>query len=342
MKRIKQNINKSIPLLIEKAGMVLNPMLLRLVGEKDQLLIFYFHGIYASEAEKAVHHVDPQNNLTLEQFDQFVQYFLKNGYQFIDQRNLTEAFQPGRSYIMMTFDDGYYNNSLTLKVLEKYKVPATFFITARNVLENKSYWWDIVYKYRMKQGWSLQAIRQEQQELKKLQYREIDAFTLREFGPESNTPWSDIDRPFTPDELKDFAASPYVSIGNHTFHHTILPNYDEEEMRRQMADTNEVLTKIIGYRPPGIAFPNGNFDERVLRVARSVGFRFAFTVQPKKNSLDVLPAGREMICLDRFMPEPRSVVEYGSFCRLGYDPNELYKSLKGRVGKLKKSGSSVR
>lgn len=333
---IKQKINETLPLFIEKVGTWINPLLLKLMNEQDQLLVFYFHGLYETDAQKAAHHVDPQNNLTLRQFERFVKYFLKRGYRFIHKEDLLKGLEGGHPYLMLTFDDGYYNNSLALRILEKYEIPATFFITARNVLNNKSYWWDIIYKYRKKAGVSLNAIRMEQERMKDLSYREIDAYIVQQFGEVANNPWSDIDRPFTAEELRAFAQSPYVSIGNHTFHHTILPNYEEAEIRREFVDSNQALTEIIGYEPQGVAFPNGNYNDMVLRVAEEVGFQFAFTVVPKKNFLPMIHRSEEMVCLDRFMPEPRNIEEYASFCRVGYHPLNFYNRIKNRLKILKR------
>lgn len=341
MKRIKQSINRALPKVIEQIGLRINPLLLKIKSEKDQLLIFYFHGIYQSEAEKSLHHVDPQNNVTLAQLEDFIKYFLRRKYQFVRQEDLLNGLEKDRSYVMMTFDDGYYNNSLAVRLLEKYKVPATFFITAGNVLNNESYWWDIIYKHRKKAGKKLTAIRQEQEQLKHLPYTQIQSYIEEHFGAEAVTPWSDVDRPFTPDELQEFAANPYVAIGNHTFNHTILPIYNEEEIRWELTSTNEALTKIIGHTPKGIAFPNGNYDDKVLSIARDLGFHFVFTVRPRKNLLPMLHAGREMVCLDRFMPEPRDIQEYGSFCRVGYHPTVFYKDLKSRLKRLGKASAMM-
>lgn len=331
MSSIKQKIDSTIPKVIEKVGRRLNPLILNLKNENDRLLIFYFHGVYKDEREKELHHVDPQNNVTVEQFEGFVEYFLSHGYRFIKPDDLLNGLEKGHPYIMITFDDGYYNNHLVLKSLEKYKVPATFFVSARNVLENKSFWWDIIYKHRMKEGVPLQEIRREQDSLKELKYTQIDEYINEHFGIESNTPWSDIDRSFTPEELREFAKSPYVFIDNHTFNHAILTNYNEEEVREQLESTNEGLTKIIDKTPTGIAFPNGNYNESVLKVAEEVGFRFAYTVQPKTHNLPIPEVGKKMICLHRYMPKPQDIREYGSFCRMGYSPNPLYEKLKGKV-----------
>ena len=45
--------------------------------------------------------------------------------------------------VAITFDDGYVDNFLYAKpLLEKHQVPATFFITSRNIGKDTEFWWD--------------------------------------------------------------------------------------------------------------------------------------------------------------------------------------------------------
>lgn len=334
MKRLypfKEKLEKSIVFLIEKTGYIINPIILNFKNQNNKLLIFYFHGIYRNEAEKKLNHVDPQNNLTVTQFTDFIEYFLENNYQFIKPEDLSRGLTDNNPYIMLTFDDGYFNNTLAIEIINKYKIPATFFITTKNILENKSYWWDVIYKYRMKEGKNLDEIRKEQNYLKGFKHSFIENYIIENFSYYSFEPWSDIDRPLNKKELKEASANPYVTIGNHTDNHSILTNYSGEEIKKELSLSNKILFDLTGINPLTVAFPNGNFNQQVLDITRELGFQFAFTVINKLNALPNINIDDQLVCLNRFMAQTANIKRYGSLNRLGYTPDLLYSDIKKKL-----------
>lgn len=327
--RIKELGNSHGPLVVEKIGRLLNPFFLNFKNEKNRLLVFYFHGLYASEREKKLNHIDPQNNMIVSQFESFVEYFLKNNYRFIRPEDMNNDLDSSQQYVMITFDDGYFNNLLSCEILEKYKISAVYFLTTRNISENKSYWWDIIFKYRSKQGNSLENIRSEQISLKSLKHQNIVDYIVRNFGISSLNPWSDIDRPLNENEVKLLAKHPYTSIGNHTHNHSILTNYSRDEIVEELRRSNKSIFDMIGKYPISIAYPNGNFNDLVISIAKEEGFQYAFSIQHKANQLPV--DNDNLISLNRFMASTDKINDYGSFYRMGYVPNYLFYSIKDRL-----------
>lgn len=325
MPDLKKKIYSNCILIIEKLGLLINPIILNFTNENDHLLIFYFHGLYESDEQKNLNHIDPQNNLTVHQFINFIEYFLHHKYTFIRPEDLLKDL-PQKPYIIITFDDGYFNNTLAIQILNKYKIPATFFIAARNILENKSYWWDVIYKFRTKESVVLETIRKEQEHLKSFKFSYIENYIEQNFGPKSSEPWSDIDRPLNVMELKNFSQNPYVTIGNHTHNHSILTNYDRQEITNELALCNDALFKITGRVPNSIAFPNGNFNDLVKELAKEGGFKYAFSTKAKLNTLPISNRN-DLIFLDRFIAQTSSINNYGSFSRLGHSSSSLYSYL---------------
>ncbi|HBE17055.1 MAG TPA: polysaccharide deacetylase, partial [Cyanobacteria bacterium UBA11367] len=67
-------------------------------------------------------------------------------------RSLQERTLPDRG-IVVTFDDGYADNLYHAKpLLEKYRVPATVFVTSGYVGQQQEFWWDEVERLLLQPG----------------------------------------------------------------------------------------------------------------------------------------------------------------------------------------------
>jgi peptidoglycan/xylan/chitin deacetylase (PgdA/CDA1 family) len=223
---------------------------------------------------------------------------------------------------------------LAIEILNKYKIPAAFFVTTKNILNQESYWWDVIFKYRIKHNVPLKKIREEQSFLKGFKYSFIDNYITENFGSTATKPWSDIDRPLTVEELKTISQNPLVTVGNHTHNHTILTVYDREEIIDQFRKSNEALSNIIGNKPEFIGFPNGNFNSEILEMCKEEGFSISFSTVEKSNKLPIKP-NNSIINLNRLMAQTNNINSYGSYDRLGYTAQSLYLNLKRSINIFK-------
>ena len=163
-----------------------------------------FHGLFRDAREINQNHVHPQQGVTVGHLRQIIQYFLCCGYQFVSTREILNGLNPGRKYAMLTFDDGYFNNSLAVPVLHEFDVPATFYVSTNHVRQGRCFWWDVVYRQGLKAG-ATACTSQELASLKVRQTADIEEVLRRRFGPQALMPLGDVDRPFRPEELE---ASP--------------------------------------------------------------------------------------------------------------------------------------
>jgi len=201
---------------------------------------------------------------------------------------------------MITFDDGYANNQYALTVLKEYKVPGIFFTCANNVLYNKCFWWDVLYRERKQRGGSEDNIREERRYLKVKKIHEIEKYLKNEFGEESFHPRGDIDRPFTVKELRSLSEEMLVCVGNHTSDHAILTNYSRAEIKAQVTTAQEIIHSITRTIPQMIAYPNGKYSKEVIEVCQESGLCIGFTTEPGKTYLPIERAGSRVMSLGRF------------------------------------------
>lgn len=269
--------------------------------ERPALLVFMFHVLFETEAAMQLDLVDPQQRITTQIFADFVTYYQAHGYTFVTPGDVLAGLDPARRYVLITFDDGYYNNHLALPILRRYGVPATFFISSHHVQAGRAFWWDVVYRARRRQPLPPAAQQAEYALLKQLQHEEIEAYLFTHFGPDALRPVSDLDRPFTPAELAAFAQAPEVVLGNHTSHHAVLTNYPPPVATRELLDCQQYLAQLTGTLPCAVAYPNGNVSAAVLAAAGEVGLRLGTTVQAGKNYLPFAYHHVDSLQLKRFL-----------------------------------------
>ena len=256
-----------------------------LLGDPPGLRAFMFHALFAERRDVDSGLIDPFQPVTLADFRSFIEHFLEQGFRFVAPGDLANGLDPDGRYALISFDDGYANNLAALPVLREFDVPATFFISANHVAEGRAYWWDALYRRRRRQGRRPDEIAREQEALKALTHREIEAALHREFGAAALSPEGELDRPMTEAELAAFAREPHVFLGNHTADHAILTVHDDTEVARQIRSCQDYLARVTGAAPDVIAYPNGNHDARVVALARREGLGLGFVTEPRRARL---------------------------------------------------------
>ena len=269
-------------------------------NEKNSLSTFLFHGLFRDVSEIGLNYIHPQQMITTDIFRQFIEYYLKHDYLFISPDDILRGLKTDKKYVLITFDDGYFSNHLSLPILNEYKVPATYFISANHIIRNKSFWWDVVYRERIKRNSSVEQIINESRQLKLKKNQEIEQYIIENFGEKALNPICDIDRPFTPSELLTFSKDPLVFIGNHTANHAILTNYSNSEIRSEIAIAQDEIFNLTGINPNFISYPNGNFSQEILTVSKEMGFKLGITINPGKNYLPISFEGNNPLILNRF------------------------------------------
>jgi peptidoglycan/xylan/chitin deacetylase (PgdA/CDA1 family) len=320
----KRLLDRSLTRASEEIGRGLSKVL----PDKPGLLTFSFHSLFADAGELQRHIVHPQQAVTLAHFREFVEYFLGHGYSFVNPDDILKGLSEERRYAMITFDDGYYNNVRALPFLREYRVPAVFFITAGHVAENRPFWWDVLYRERMKDGVSSSRIAAEEKMLKARTHDEVERYLAAQLGAHKLHPVGDLDRPFTPSELRDFSREPFVAIGNHTRDHAVLTNYPAEEAFEQIVSAQSLLREMSGIAPVSICYPNGSYSAEVVHLAKAAGLQVGIACDPHKNQLPLDPQSAAVMCLGRFTIQGNDRVTRQ--CEILRTESHIYPRLKHR------------
>jgi len=299
---------------------------LKLFEEKKSLITILFHGLFNNEDEIKLKHVHPQQSMTVQKFRQFIDYYIKHDYIFVSPDDIQNGLNPNKNHILITFDDGYYNNHLALPILKEYNIPALFFISSNHIEQNKCFWWDVIYRERIRVGVKKDDIFKETELLKDKKNPEIENYIKENFGNTAFNPLGDIDRPFTPKELKEFSKDKYVFIGNHTSNHAILTNYTSNEVREEIENAQKSILKMTGILPTIISYPNGNYSKNIIKVSKMVnGLKLGITTIHKKNLFPLFSKEDNSFILSRFTLWGNKNI--ASQCKLFRSDIHLYKSI---------------
>ena len=253
----------------------------RLGERRGALVTLFFHNVFADEREVALDLAYPQQRTTVEDLRRVIEYYQLAGYRFVSQDEVLRGLDPAGRFVLLTFDDGYFNNRRALPLMEKYNAPALFFVPGEMVRTGKSYWWDVLWRERRKQGCSVNAAMAEVWDRVGGRAEEIEAEVMKKTGAELRAA-GEVDRLFTAAELAKFAAHPLVSIGNHGCSHECLTAYSRGEALEIVTRAQKQLAEITGKVPAAIAYPYGLLSRETVEVSREAGLKLGFVTEARK------------------------------------------------------------
>ena len=234
-------------------------------------------------------------------------------------------FQMPRNPIVVTFDDGYLDNSsAALPLLLEAGVPADFFICPWNIENRRLFWWD-------KMECCLRRTRKDLVELtypKRVQLhlkpdhsmrtsRTILHRMIRE-TPELNiSALLDQLQERTGVEIDERAEADRLlmnwdhvrglrkagmGVGSHSYSHPILSMADKEAVRVEMARSKSAIEEQLNERIRALAYPVGCYTNGTKTLAREAGYEIAYSYSSGASflrSADLLEVRR--IGVERFM-----------------------------------------
>ena len=228
---------------------------------------------------------------------------LKQNYRVLSLNTLLEEIHQNTfipNSVAITFDDGYLDNlTNALPLLEKYNLPATFFITSGMIQCNKEFWWDAIERVFLQtpiipsilqittdeesKEWHLLnhenrlcAYEELSMMLHSKPYTEIEAFMDQLYQ------WAGIDfkardshRILTSDQLKQLALSRCVTIGSHTMTHSRLSSLSSDDQRVEIINSKQQLESMINHSIQIISYPFGmqsDFTNETIDLVQSAGY----------------------------------------------------------------------
>jgi peptidoglycan/xylan/chitin deacetylase (PgdA/CDA1 family) len=224
-------------------------------------------------------------------FEKLIEY-CKQNFNIISLSDYTlSKFKKDKLNIAITFDDGYLNNfDLAVPVLNKYNVPATFFVCGPH--EPDTALWpdflDLVTFYTLKKEIYLEG--RKFVRMKKVFYH--NSLSLREFclqcsqeshmimrnifqeewykivsNPELDLYW----KLMAPQNLIELNKNPLFNIGGHSKTHLDLEKHHSSIIEQEVKKNKEYLEET-GIKIKDFAFPFGSYGKDLLEILEKEGF----------------------------------------------------------------------
>jgi peptidoglycan/xylan/chitin deacetylase (PgdA/CDA1 family) len=225
----------------------------------------------------------------------------------------------------ITFDDGYRDNlDIAVPLLEKYDLPATFFVVPGLLSGTVRPWWELLawgfaHAQSAVVGWEgrslptsgrhgRRAFRWLAERLKVLDFATREERVDQLLGLLRPKGRWDGDRLFLDWDGAHQLVRRGFSVGSHSMRHAILSREAPEEQARDLVNSRNELETELGVRVPLLAYPNGtrvDYDEHTVRAALGAGHTHALAAHAGVNGPSTSPYGHP-----RFAIEPdRHVVD---------------------------------
>lgn len=176
--------------------------------------------------------------------------------------------------LAITFDDAYWGAiALAVPELVLRGLPATIFV-APGLLGGGGFWWDRLAD--RESGIVPPAVRRHA-----LWHLNGRHDTILEWARESNRPLTalpELYRPATVGELTKASFQAGIDFGSHGWSHANLAALSEGEAAEEAHRSLKWLSGVTSETCDLLSYPYGLSSDETVRVARSAGFRFAFTV----------------------------------------------------------------
>ena len=231
-------------------------------------------------------------------------------------------------HVAFSFDDGYLDNvTRAIPALARHGARATFYLTTALMEQRRAPWWDelafvlehakarptglvfagthvpLVLDTPPGRGAALRALLPLLRVPPVEQRARLDqlraAARVDAPAPCALATW---------EEARAFVGAG-MEVGAHTRSHPFLSLLTEAEQGAEISGSVADLESCLGSRPTGLAYPNGDHDERTVEAARATGLAYAVTTRAG----DVTPGFNAWRVPRRGLPEGACLAPGGHF-----------------------------
>lgn len=274
--------------------------------KKDKVLILLFHGVvkkkYSNLWDPASKHV------TQKRFESIIRDLKSKGYGLSFKKFCKLKKLPKKSFII-TFDDGFYNNFLAAKILKRYKVPATFYVTTNFIQKNLMSWTDMIdYAVNITNKSEINILGKKfnlsnkkskhffQKNIRKIikndmnikEIEEAKKIQIKLIGKIVNSSNKELYKKLNWKNIIQLNKNELFDIGLHSHNHEILTKLNKKKLERTIVFSKRLLRKKTDIKTNLFAYPDGqsnHYSKNVIQVLKKYGFLSSPTAIQGLNKL---------------------------------------------------------
>ena len=251
--------------ILGRPAAILTLLVLRLTSLRAGVAV-YWHGVGDPQEDPATHLVP---RIGSELFRAQLRH-LTRWYRPVTASELTAAIASrrpgGRFPVALTFDDDLAcHQQVGLELLRPAGAHGTFFLCGATLDGPHRFWWERLAPSEHAHDTA--------ERVKAMTRADRRAFAER---LEREAPFEREEAGLRGDAVRALADAGH-EIGFHTLEHDPLPSLDDRELESALTDGRAGLEQAAGRSARAVAYPHGEWDERVPAAARSAGFEVGFT-----------------------------------------------------------------
>ena len=257
-------------------------------------VVVFFHQVL--ERERGDHSFF-RNSPTFDQFRSFALEVQKR-YRIIGMEEFYDSWKRGRTWprhsVMITFDDGFKNNLRAGHILHELGIEATFFVIS-DVVDCDFMPWYMRFahilstrcKHKCQLGGTtadLLDFMQRRQWVRAAKEHLLSVIAERrdelldgladQLGSRPIDPADTDYAYFSSEDIRELRRLGMV-VGCHSATHTNLARCNADQLRREIVESREKLSGVLGEPVDFMSYPDGRFNDAVLDLT-SKHYRFAF------------------------------------------------------------------
>jgi len=268
--------------------------------------ILFFHRICPAEPRARIS-ANAGLELTPEQFETIIQFFLSRDYVFLSLDQLEVRLMDKikkRKFVVFTFDDGYADNlHYAFPILKNYNIPFTIYVATCFPERTGILWWylleDIIIAQnhldirieKKRHSFSCRTEQEKEDTFFRLRSKIMRDLSHTKFYPSIE----EIFSPFHVDphektseltlsweQIERLNQDPLATIGAHSSNHFPLARLSREGAKKEITDSKGKIELHIKEKVSHFAYPYGGDLEagkREFKIVRECGFKTAVTAR---------------------------------------------------------------